>query len=165
MFKPFSQNSQRAEGSSAVHTLLGSDTHFRGEVQSGAMGLRVEGHFEGTIRSEGEVSVAVLGSVVGTIMAKHLIVAGRVEGTVKVEGCLEIQGTGWVEGEVEVSSLIVDEGGTFQGSCSKRGTATKEAPVVPPNTAPLQRLGAPTSSGLAASSGEVPPSRQYPFRP
>jgi hypothetical protein len=69
-----------------------------------------------------------------------------------------------VEGEVEVGSLIVDEGGTFQGSCSKRG-AVKEASAAPPNTAPLQRLGSPSSSGLAASSGEVPPSRPYPFRP
>jgi cytoskeletal protein CcmA (bactofilin family) len=66
--------------------------------------------------------------VKGTIHAKHLIVTGRVEGIFKIAECLEIHGTGWVEGEVEVGSLVVDEGGTLQGSCTRRG-ATKAKEV------------------------------------
>jgi cytoskeletal protein CcmA (bactofilin family) len=84
----------------------------------------VEGSIEGTIHSEGEVTIAPSGVVTGTIHAKHLIVTGRVEGVFKIDECLEIHGTGWVEGEVEVGSLVVDEGGTLQGTCTRRGIAT-----------------------------------------
>jgi len=31
-----------------------------------------------------------------------------------------------VEGEVEVGALVVDEGGTLQGSCARKGSGTKE---------------------------------------
>ncbi|MCX6546549.1 MAG: polymer-forming cytoskeletal protein, partial [Acidobacteria bacterium] len=55
-----------------------------------------------------------------TILAKHLIVTGRAEGVFKISDCLEIHGTGYVEGDVEVGSLVVDEGGTLQGVCTRR---------------------------------------------
>ncbi len=112
----------------AIHTLLGKGTLWKGEIHAGPNSLRVEGTIEGTVHSEGEVTIAPSGVVNGTIHAKHLIVTGRVEGVFKIEECLEIHGTGWVEGEVEVGSLVVDEGGTLQGTCTRRGTKEAAAP-------------------------------------
>lgn len=114
-------NKKKIEPAQAVHTLLGKGTVWKGDVHSGPNSIRIEGTVEGTIHSEGEVTVAPSGVVKGTIQAKHLIVTGRVEGIFKIVECLEIHGTGWVEGEVEVGSLVVDEGGTLQGSCTRRG--------------------------------------------
>lgn len=116
----------KAPASQAVHTLLGKGTLWKGEVHAGPNPLRIEGTVEGTVQSEGEVTVAPTGVVNGSIHAKHLIVTGRIEGVFKVAECLEIHGTGWVEGEVEVGSLVVDEGGTLQGTCTRKGT--KERP-------------------------------------
>jgi cytoskeletal protein CcmA (bactofilin family) len=112
---------KKVEAAQAIHTLLGKGTVWKGDIHSGANSIRIEGTVEGTIHSEGEVTVAPSGIVKGTIQAKHLIVTGRVEGIFKIAECLEIHGTGWVEGEVEVGSLVVDEGGTLQGSCTRRG--------------------------------------------
>ncbi len=112
---------KKVEAAQAIHTLLGKGTVWKGDIHSGANSIRIEGTVEGTIHSEGEVTVAPSGIVKGTIQAKHLIVTGRVEGIFKIVECLEIHGTGWVEGEVEVGSLVVDEGGTLQGSCTRRG--------------------------------------------
>jgi cytoskeletal protein CcmA (bactofilin family) len=94
---------------------------WKGEVHTGPESLRVEGGLEGTIFSEGDVTIAPTGAVKGTIHAKHLIVTGYVEGVIRVVECLEIQGTGCVEGEAEVGSLVVDEGGVLQGHCVRRG--------------------------------------------
>jgi cytoskeletal protein CcmA (bactofilin family) len=105
----------------ACHTLLGKGTLWQGEVHTGATSLRIEGGIEGTIHSEGEVTIAPSGVVRGTIHAKHLIVTGRAEGLFNIEQCLEIHGTGCVEGEVEVGALVVDEGGILQGTCIRRG--------------------------------------------
>ncbi len=118
----FSNSSQkpRANAAPAIHTLLGKDTLWKGEVHCGAQSLRVEGRVEGSIHSTGEVTVAPSGFVEGTIHAKHLIVTGKVKGMVKIAECLEIHGTGLVEGEAEVGSLVVDEGGTLEGRCTRR---------------------------------------------
>jgi cytoskeletal protein CcmA (bactofilin family) len=114
-------NKKKIEPAQAIHTLLGKGTVWKGDIHSGPNSIRIEGTVEGTIHSEGEVTVAPSGIAKGTIHAKHLIVTGRVEGIFKIAECLEIHGTGWVEGEVEVGSLVVDEGGTLQGSCTRRG--------------------------------------------
>lgn len=114
-------------------TLLGEGTHWQGEIQAGPNGLRIEGDVEGTVISEGQVLVAPSGSVRGTIHAKRLTVMGRIEGVFKVEGCLEILGAGWVEGEVELENLVVDEGGTLQGTCTRHAPpkANEPVPLVP----------------------------------
>ncbi len=158
---------KRPEPAQAVHTLLGKGTLWKGEVVAGQNNLRIEGTVEGTITSEGEVTIAPSGMVRGTILAKHLIVTGKVEGVFKIVECLEIHGTGCVEGEVELGSLVVDEGGTLQGNCTRRGvarsngvlpTAEPAAPPVPlPPPGPGRSLEPiperhpfPTANGAAA---------------
>jgi cytoskeletal protein CcmA (bactofilin family) len=124
-------------------TVLGEGTHWQGEIQAGPNGLRIEGEVEGTVISEGQVLVAPSGSVRGTIHAKRLTVMGRVEGVFKVEGCLEILGTGWVEGEVELENLVVDEGGTLQGTCARHEApkAKEPMPLLPrKDEAPQERF-------------------------
>ncbi|HPS68315.1 MAG TPA: polymer-forming cytoskeletal protein [Holophaga sp.] len=114
---------KKIDATQAIHSLLGKGTVWKGDIHCGANSVRVEGMVEGSIHSEGEVTIAPTGLVKGHIHAKHLIVTGRVEGIFRISECLEIHGTGWVEGEVEVGTLVVDEGGTLQGSCARKGSA------------------------------------------
>jgi len=120
---------KRPEPAQAIHSLLGKGTLWKGEVLAGQNSLRIEGTIEGTITSEGEVTIAPTGLVKGTILAKHLIVTGRVEGVLNIVECLEIHGTGCVEGEVELGSLVVDEGGILQGTCTRRGVTRSTPPA------------------------------------
>lgn len=138
---------KRPDQAQAIHTLLGKGTLWKGEIQAGQNSLRIEGDVEGNIRSEGEVTIAPTGVVRGTIQAKHLIVTGRVQGIFRIHECLEIHGTGCVEGEVEVGSLVVDEGGTLQGVCIRRG-----------------RTGPATASAVA-KGGTLPGARQPDSEP
>jgi cytoskeletal protein CcmA (bactofilin family) len=116
----FRSSKPKPEPTPAIHSLLGKDVLFKGEVHTSARSFRVEGVVEGTIHSTGEVSIASGGLVKGTIFAKHLVVTGRAEGIMKISDCLEIHGTGYVEGDVEVGSLVVDEGGILQGVCVRK---------------------------------------------
>lgn len=116
----FRSSKSKPDAAPAIHSLLGKEVTFIGEIHSGTHSLRIEGTVEGTIHSTGEVSIAPGGLVKGTIYAKHLVVTGRAEGTMKITECLEIHGTGYVEGDVEVGSLVVDEGGTLQGVCVRK---------------------------------------------
>lgn len=126
-----STNKKSPAPAQPIHTLLGKGTLWKGEIHTGGNSLRIEGTVEGSIHGEGEVTIAPTGIVNGTIHTKHLIVTGRIEGVFKIEQCLEIHGTGWVEGDVEVGSLVVDEGGTLLGTCTRRNltASLKPAPV------------------------------------
>jgi cytoskeletal protein CcmA (bactofilin family) len=155
---------KRPDQAQAVHTLLGKGTLWKGEIHAGQNSLRIEGNVEGTIQSEGEVTIAPTGDVKGTIEAKHLIVTGRVLGVFKIQECLEIHGTGYVEGEVEVGSLVVDEGGTLQGNCTRRGLEKlekaddrekdREAAFVPFPTPPIVPLAAMGASAFSSARSE-----------
>jgi cytoskeletal protein CcmA (bactofilin family) len=158
MFKFGTPAGSSRTAADSIFTLLGEGTHWQGEILAGANGLRVEGMVEGTILSEGQVVVGPTGVVKGTIHAKHLTVTGRVEGIVKVSGCLEILGTGWVEGEVELSSLVVDEGGTLQGSCQQpvRPKQQEPVPLVPRRDERVQDRYAPVVVVNSGTHGAPP---------
>ena len=131
MFNKLKKAAAARNASDSICTLLGEGSHWQGEIHAGSQGLRIEGIVDGTVFSEGQVVVAPTGVVKGTIHAKHLTVRGRVEGVFKVSGCLEILGTGWVEGEAEMGSLVVDEGGTLQGTCHPLTLRPKQQEPVP----------------------------------
>lgn len=142
-------------------TRLGEGSHWQGEVRTGATPLCVEGTVEGTILSEGQVTIAATGLVKGAIHAKGLSVHGRAEGIFRVEACLEIHATGWVEGEVELGALMVDQGGVLQGTCRRlQPPAVKEpVPLVPRrDDRALDRPAAP-ASGTHGPHDAPPPGR------
>ena len=142
----------------STFSILGEGTHWQGEIQAGANGLRVEGEVEGTILSEGQVVVAPTGVVKGTIHSKHLSVTGRVEGVFKVSGRLEILKTGWVEGQVEMGSLMVDEGGTLIGTCQQLVGQKQAEPVpfVPRKDERVQDRFAPVGTVGSGTHGPAP---------
>lgn len=163
---------KRPDPAPAIHTLLGKGTLWQGEVQTGPNSLRIEGIVEGTIHSDGEVTIAPSGEVKGTIIAKHLIVTGRVLGTFRIQECLEIHGTGYVEGDVEVGALLVDEGGTLQGTCTRRGVERMEKQEKPEekgkdleaSLAPLPAPPAlPAFAGAGLARGDEPSGDRHVF--
>ena len=157
-------NAKRTIQAQAIHTLLGKGTLWKGEIQAGQNSLRIEGTVEGLITSDGEVTIAPTGEVNGTIHAKHLIVTGRVKGTLKIVECLEIHGTGYVEGEVEVGSLVVDEGGTLQGNCTRRGIVPEPA-FAPTPAAPVPVVAIPVAVVAPPAPTPVPATQLPPLAP
>lgn len=131
MFSRRKNDATSRAASVPASTVLGAGSRWQGEIRTGTTSLRVEGEVEGTILSEGQVTIAAGGLVRGAIHARRLAVMGRAEGVVKVEECLEILGAGWVEGEVELGTLVVDEGGTLVGSCVRHTLPPVEKAPVP----------------------------------
>jgi cytoskeletal protein CcmA (bactofilin family) len=142
-------------------SILGEGTHWQGEINAGANGLRVEGVLDGTILSEGQVVVAPTGMVKGTIQCKHLTVTGRVEGVFKVSGRLEILKSGWVEGQMEMGSLMVDEGGVLIGTCLQL-VSVKQAEPVPFVPRKDERVPERFPPGGTVSSGTHGPAPEFP---
>lgn len=95
--------------------------------------IRIEGHLEGEISLNGSVIVTATGEVKGPISANIVHVAGYVKGNITAHKQLLLEPTGYIEGDISTASLIVEDGGRFDG----RSTMLQN---VPPATAPQDSL-------------------------
>jgi cytoskeletal protein CcmA (bactofilin family) len=100
---------------SAITTIIGSDASLKGTIDS-QESLRIEGTFEGTINSKGEVFVGEGAVVNADIYGRRVVVAGEVRGLIEAVNGLEITGTGRVYGDITGDRLIVDEGAVYKGN-------------------------------------------------
>jgi cytoskeletal protein CcmA (bactofilin family) len=129
MFNGGFKSEKKASTVPPVTTILGAGTRWQGELNAGTGTLRVEGELDGMLSCEGTVQVEVEGHLKGTTQTRHLTVTGRVDGIIHVAERLEILRHGWVEGEVDMGTLVVDEGGTLQGNCTRFEPAKAKEPV------------------------------------
>lgn len=86
---------------------------FRGEGV-----IQVEGVVDGEFDLTGAVIVAESGLVRGPIRANVVRVAGRVEGSVYAREHMRLEPTGSLDGDVVAPSLVVEDGGNFNGRCT-----------------------------------------------
>lgn len=95
-------------------TLVGPETVLEGVLKSKAA-VRIEGHFSGSIECEGDVTIGETGVVRSSVTARNVTVAGRLEGDVAARGKLVVTSKGRLLGDVSCETLVVEEGGVFQG--------------------------------------------------
>ena len=82
--------------------------------------MHVDGTIEGSINSDGEVSIGEQGSVEGEIKAQRVMISGHFSGDIEAER-LEIVSSGEVVGTVTVDQLVVESGARFNGTSKIRG--------------------------------------------
>jgi len=102
-------------GSYATDTLIGEGTLFEGRIKSEAS-IRIEGQITGDVDCAGDVTIGENGVVKSNVIARNVILAGTVHGNVLCKGKLTIRATGKLYGNTTAQSLIIDEGGVFQGT-------------------------------------------------
>jgi cytoskeletal protein CcmA (bactofilin family) len=70
----------------------------------------------GDIECTGDITVGEHGVVKSNINARNIIIAGSVHGNIVTKGVLKITSTGKLYGNTTAASLMIDEGGIFQGT-------------------------------------------------
>jgi cytoskeletal protein CcmA (bactofilin family) len=114
-----------AEQGSEV-TVVGAGAKLEGTIVS-AGSLRVDGHVKGNIQADGDVMLSPQSSVEADIRAENLSVAGRFHGSIVVKGRAELARGGRIDGNITAKSLVIQEGGVFNGQSIMDQQAT--APV------------------------------------
>ncbi|MHC5010887.1 MAG: bactofilin family protein [Planctomycetota bacterium] len=97
-------------------TVIGKDAKFKGEL-SFQGGVRVDGHFEGAITTDGQVLVSKGGMLKAEVKAGSLALEGQLEGNVVAQHRVELRASGQMRGDVTAAKLMVVEGATFVGRC------------------------------------------------
>jgi cytoskeletal protein CcmA (bactofilin family) len=106
-------------------TLVGEGSHFEGRIKSEAS-LRIEGMVTGDMECTGDVTVGEHGVVKSNITARNIIIAGSVHGNIMTKGILKITATGKLYGNTSAASLMIDEGGVFQGTSKMETKAAQK---------------------------------------
>ena len=95
-------------------TIVGQGAKLEGTVVS-AGSLRIDGQVRGQITAEGDGLLSPHSQVEADIRAHNVVVAGMFNGTILVTGRAELARGGRVDGDITSKTLVVEEGGIFQG--------------------------------------------------
>ena len=132
----FKRNEGPAVVGGKIENVLGPNTSFQGHMRSDG-NVRVDGVFEGSIETAGNVIIGPSARVMADIIANAVQVWGAVRGNVTAQGRLEILPSGRVWGDIRVASLLIDEGGVFRGQCSMAGDDIEALTLAVPERAAL----------------------------
>jgi cytoskeletal protein CcmA (bactofilin family) len=97
--------------------------------------LRVSGTVEGEVEATGNVEVAEGATVKATVSGREVGISGQVNGAVTASKKLVVARSGSLTGDVRVSSLVIQDGATFNGNVSmtRAGQAApKPEPAIEP---------------------------------
>ncbi len=96
---------------------VGSGTTVTGEATFKSL-LRIDGHFSGRISSPtGTLIVGAGGQVDANMEVAVATIQGIVNGDIKAGQRIELGRAGKLNGNIETPSLVIEQGGVFEGSC------------------------------------------------
>ena len=96
---------------------VGTGTSISGEATFKAM-LRIDGHFSGRITSaSGSLLVGSGGQVDANIEVAVATIHGVVNGDIVAGQRIELGRAGKLNGNIQTPSLVIEQGGVFEGSC------------------------------------------------
>jgi cytoskeletal protein CcmA (bactofilin family) len=112
--QPEQGGKRMAEQSGGEVTIVGQGAKLEGDIVS-AGSLRVDGHVKGRIDAEGDVILSAQSTVEADIRAASITVAGRLKGDIVAKAKAELARGGRVDGNITAKTLIIQEGGIFNG--------------------------------------------------
>jgi cytoskeletal protein CcmA (bactofilin family) len=96
---------------------VGSGTNITGEASFKSL-LRIDGHFSGRITSPtGTLIVGSGGQVDANIEVAVAQILGTANGDIIASQRIELGRAGKLNGNIQTPSLVIEQGGVFEGSC------------------------------------------------
>ncbi len=127
-----------------VRASLGADAVISGKLSFSAP-TRIDGTLRGEVRASDMLVIGESGLVDGTIRPRELLILGHVQGEVLGAERVEIGPQGVLLGTLETRTLVLREGGRFDGD-GKVGPNRARVHVLAPRPTPA---GAPPAGGAA----------------
>lgn len=100
-----------------INSIIGEGTRFRGNLDLSGL-LRIDGDFEGNIRTDGRVLVGKAGRARCLIEADTVVIGGILKGDVIATSKVVLLSTSVVIGNIRSPQLIVEDGVLLHGRCT-----------------------------------------------
>jgi len=112
------------QSSSEIQTFMGPQTTLEGTLTFTGI-VRLDGHFAGTIESDGGTMVVGPHAVINAdVTVRTATVSGEVKGNIRATDRIELHVPARVYGDLHAPVVLIDEGVVFDGKC----TATSQQP-------------------------------------
>jgi len=100
-----------------LSTIIGKGSKIKGTlfVQGG---VRVDGEVQGTIESDGFVTIGSSGFAKANIKAEECLVSGKVEGNIVCKDAIELDRSARMNGDIVAKVLMIHTGAVFNGNSS-----------------------------------------------
>ncbi len=105
------------KGQALINSIIGDGTRFRGDLDLQGL-LRIDGDFEGNIRTEGRVLVGKGGRARCLIVADTVVIGGVVKGDIKAGRKVVLLSTCIMIGNIRSPQIVVEEGVILHGHCT-----------------------------------------------
>jgi excisionase family DNA binding protein len=83
--------------------------------------LSINGRFEGTLDTKGNLSIGAQAQVKATIRGEKIIVGGNVQGSIMATQIIELRSTGRVNGKITSPRLVMQDGAIVHGTVEMLG--------------------------------------------
>lgn len=103
---------------------LGKDTAFEGKLTFHGT-IRIDSHFKGEISADGGLVIGKGAMIEANMHISYILISGEIHGNIIADDRIAIHPTGKVFGDIQAPTVVINEGGTFEGNC--RMHQTKEA--------------------------------------
>lgn len=110
----------------AINSVIGPGSFFEGKFYI-AGSLRVDGKFEGEIKTDGTLIVGGDGKIKTNINAKDVIVEGIMIGNINAQNTVRLEPNGKVLGDIKAPVVHVAPGVVARGSIDITGSNKKNA--------------------------------------
>lgn len=120
----FNKSDVKSSVNSSGTTVIANGTKIEGKIQI-ECNLHIDGEFEGTIKSQKNVTIGKTGVVTGDIIADKLIVSGNFTGNADAD-VVDVLPNGKVFGKVLANEFVIERGGFFEGESKTKDTLKLE---------------------------------------
>lgn len=96
-------------------SIVAKDLTIAGDLQAEGV-IRIEGRVVGNVHAGDQVLLSEGGIVEGDVVAREAVIGGRVHGCITGTERVELQATAVVHGDIVTRRLLIQEGGTVNGS-------------------------------------------------
>ena len=86
-------------------------------IFSEPVNLRINGKFEGTLNTKGNLMVGEAAIVNADIIGEDMVLGGRISGKIIASRMVTLTGTAQFTGDIEAPKIVMEEGAVFNGKC------------------------------------------------
>ncbi|MDP8267745.1 MAG: polymer-forming cytoskeletal protein [Candidatus Tenebribacter davisii] len=100
-----------------LSTIIGKGSKVKGSLYVQG-GIRIDGEIEGTVESDGFVTIGSSGIAKADIKADECLISGTVEGNVVCKDAVELDRSARMTGDIVAKILKIHTGAVFNGNSS-----------------------------------------------
>lgn len=113
-----------------LSTIIGKGSKIKGTLYVQG-GVRIDGEVEGTIESDGFVTIGSSGVARANIKAEECLISGKVIGNVTCKDAIELDRSARMNGDIVAKILMIHTGAVFNGNSSMTSNSkTIKNPII-----------------------------------